>query len=134
MVPILSGSPRNISGLSQDVGKLKSGGTEMRGRISGILAVVLALGVPAIGVAAGEGLAGLWNIEGGGTLDLKADGTFSGKPKDMDGFAGKWVVNGAGLLVLTRDDGMAAECKYTLAGTKLTLADCPAAGAYAKSQ
>jgi hypothetical protein len=108
----------------------------MRGRISGILALVLVLvlGVPAIGLAGGEGLAGRWNIEGGGTLEIKDDGTFSGKPKDMDAFAGKWAVNGAGLLVLTRDDGMAAECKYTLAGTKLTLADCPAAGAYAKSQ
>ena len=59
---------------------------------------------------------------------------FSGKPKDMDGFAGKWDVNDAGLLVLTRDDGMAAECKYTLADTKLTLSDCPAAGAYDKSE
>ena len=106
----------------------------MRGRISAILAVVLALGVPTIGLAADEDLAGLWNIEGGGTLEIKDDGTFSGKPKDMDAFAGNWDVNDAGLLVLTRDDGMAAECKYTLADTKLTLTDCPASGAYAKSE
>jgi len=90
--------------------------------------------VPAIGLTADEDLAGLWNIEGGGTLEIKDDGTFSGKPKDMDAFAGNWDVNDAGLLVLTRDDGMAAECKYTLADTKLTLTDCPASGAYAKSE
>jgi len=106
----------------------------MRGRISGILAVMLALGAPATGLAAGEDLAGLWNIDGGGTLEIKDDGTFSGQPKDMDGFAGKWEVNDAGLLVLTRDDGMAAECKYTLADTKLTLSDCPASGEYKKSE
>ena len=106
----------------------------MRGRISGILAVMLALGVPAIGLAADEDLAGLWNVDGGGTLEIKDDGTFSGKPKDMDGFAGKWEVNDAGLLVLTRDDGMAAECKYTLTDAKLTLADCPASGEYKKSE
>jgi hypothetical protein len=105
----------------------------MLARISGILAVVLALGAPAICYAADEDLAGMWNIDGG-TLEIKDDGTFSGKPKDMDGFAGKWDVNDAGLLVLTRDDGMAAECKYTLADTKLTLSDCPAAGAYDKSE
>jgi hypothetical protein len=106
----------------------------MPGRISGILAVVLALGAPAICYAADEDLAGLWNIDGGGTLEIKDDGTFAGKPKDMDAFAGKWDVNDAGLLVLTRDDGMAAECKYTLADTKLTLSDCPASGEYQKSE
>jgi hypothetical protein len=56
----------------------------MGGRIAGILAVVFLLSVPAIGLAADENLAGMWNIQGGGTLEIKDDGSFAGQPKDME--------------------------------------------------
>jgi hypothetical protein len=105
----------------------------MRRRLSGVLALLLWLSVPAIGIAAGEDLIALWTTPQG-TLDINDDGTFAGKPNDMDGFAGKWQVNTAGLLVLTRDDGKTAECKYTVTDAKLTLADCPASGQYDKSK
>ena len=105
----------------------------MRRRLPGILALALLLGAPAIGMAADEDLIALWTTPDG-TLEIKDDGTFAGKPKDMDGFAGKWEINADGLLVLTRDDGKTAECKYTVTDAKLTLADCPAAGEYDKSK
>ena len=106
----------------------------MRGRTSGILALLFLLAAPAIGLAENEDLPGMWNIQGGGTLEIKDDGSFAGQPKDMDAFAGKWDVNDAGLLVLTRDDGMAAECKFTVTDKKLTLSECPASGEYDKSE
>ena len=105
----------------------------MRRQSSGILALALLLAAPAIGMAADEDLSALWKTPEG-TLELKDDGSFAGKPNDMDGFAGKWEVNGAGLLVLTRDDGKTAECKYTVTDAKLTLEDCPASGEYDKSE
>jgi hypothetical protein len=107
----------------------------MRKQLSGILALALWFAAPAIGMAADEDLTALWKMPDG-TLELKDDGTFAGKPTDEEkgAFAGKWEVNGAGLLVLTRDDGAAAECKYTLTDAKLTLADCPASGEYDKSE
>ena len=105
----------------------------MRRHVTGILALAVSLAAPAIGLAANEALAAMWNAPEG-TLEIKADGTFAGKPNDRDGFAGKWEVNAAGLLVLTRDDGLAAECKYTVTDVKLTLVECPASGEYDKSK
>jgi hypothetical protein len=107
----------------------------MRRQLSGILALALLLAAPAAGVAANEDLSALWKTPDG-TLELKDDGTFAGNPTDEDkeDFAGKWDVNGAGLLVLTRDDGVTAECKYTVTDAKLTLEDCPASGEYDKSE
>jgi hypothetical protein len=107
----------------------------MRKHVPGLLALAFLLAAPAIGMAADEDLTALWKMPDG-TLELKDDGTFAGKPADEEkgAFAGKWEINGAGLLVLTRDDGVAAECKYTVADAKLTLADCPASGKYDKSE
>jgi hypothetical protein len=105
----------------------------MRRQIPGLLALAFLLAAPAIGIAAGEDLIALWNTPEG-TLEIKDDGTFAGKPNDMDGFAGKWEINAGGLLVLTRDDGKTAECKYTVTDAKLALADCPASGEYNKSE
>ena len=104
----------------------------MRRQIPGFLALVLLLAAPAIAIAAGEDLIALWNTPEG-TLEIKDDGTFAGKPNDMDGFAGKWEINAAGLLVLTRDDGKTAECKYSLTDARLTLENCPASGEDDKS-
>ena len=73
-------------------------------RVSGILALALWLFAPGAAMAADEDLSALWATPEG-TLEIKDDGTFAGKPKDTDGFAGKWEINDAGLLVLTRDDG-----------------------------
>ena len=55
----------------------------MRRCLPGLLALALMLGAPAIGMAAGEDLVALWNTPEG-TLEIKDDGTFAGKPKDMD--------------------------------------------------
>ena len=56
----------------------------MRRQSSGLLALALLLAAPAIGMAADEDLIALWNTPEG-TLEIKDDGTFAGKPKDMDG-------------------------------------------------
>ena len=121
-----------IDGLGGDVDE-QNRERAMRRQFSGVPALALLLLAPAAAMAADEDLSALWTTPDG-TLEIKDDGTFAGKPKDMDGFAGKWEVNGAGLLVLTRDDGKTAACKYTLTDKKLTLADCPASGEYAKSE
>lgn len=121
-----------IDGLGGDVNE-QNRERAMRRQFSGIPALALLLLAPAVAMAAGEDLSALWTTPDG-TLEIKDDGTFAGKPNDMDGFAGKWDVNAAGLLVLTRDDGKTAECKYTVSAQKLTLADCPASGTYDKSE
>jgi hypothetical protein len=38
------------------------------------------------------------------------------------------------VLKLVRDDGRTAECKYEVAGNKLTLADCPLVGEYSRAE
>jgi hypothetical protein len=85
----------------------------------------LCLGATAAG-AVGEVLIGLWNVpDDAGTLEIKEDGSQ---------FAGKWEVGAGGVLKLVRDDGLAAECKYAVAGNTLTLADCPLLGEYTKAE
>jgi hypothetical protein len=86
--------------------------------------------------AVGEELIGLWNVpDDAGTLEIREGGSFIGVVKD-DGsqFAGKWEVGAGGVLKLVRDDGLTADCKYTVAGDTLTLADCPLLGEYTKAE
>jgi hypothetical protein len=95
----------------------------------------LCLGATAAG-AVGEVLIGLWNVpDDAGTLEIKDGGSFVGVVKeDGSQFAGKWEVGAGGVLKLVRDDGLAAECKYAVAGNTLTLADCPLLGEYTKAE
>jgi hypothetical protein len=58
----------------------------MRSRHLGVLALVVSLTGPAIGIAAEDDLIALWTTPEG-TLEIKDGGTFAGKPNDMDGFA-----------------------------------------------
>jgi hypothetical protein len=105
--------------------------------LKGLAAATVALCLGASAARAlGEELVGLWNVpDDAGTLEIKEGGAFVGVVKE-DGaqFAGKWEIGAGGVLKLVRDDGPTAECKYTVAGNTLTLADCPLLGEYTRAQ
>lgn len=99
-------------------------------------AVALALGLmSSAAFAVDVALIGLWNVpDNAGTLEIREDGTFTGKVKGGADFSGKWVVGPSGVMSLVRDDGQSAKCSYTLQGDTLTFSDCPLAGAFQRAQ